>query len=65
MDDITTEDLELLEEIVRDAQSYYNCYNFYDHCSLEECNLKADQAGQAMYIISKLRDKLENQHDDA
>ncbi len=64
MDDITAEDLELLEEIVRDAQSYYECYSFYDNCSLKECNRKAAQAGRAMYIISLLRDKLEAHHDD-
>jgi len=59
MDDITKEELDLLEEVVNDAQSYYNCYNFYDHCSREECERKEKQAYRAIYIVSKLREKLE------
>lgn len=59
--DITKEDLDLLEEIISDAQSYYECYNFYDHCSVGECDRKAEQAGKAAYIISQFRDELDEQ----
>lgn len=58
MEEITKEDLDILESVISDAQSYYNQPAYYDHCSLEGLKEAEGKAHRAMYIIDLLRDKL-------
>lgn len=59
MEEITKEDLDILEDLIHDAQSYYNCYNYYDHCSPGQLDEAENKAGKGLAIIYKLREKLE------
>lgn len=59
MEKITKEDIENLESVILDAQSYYHQPSYYDHCaSLDELSAAENKVYRALRIINVLENRL-------